>query len=139
MEVRATPSGAAALDTTDLPTMSPQPLAGSQRFASPGRATAHDDQLARYQRLVAEGRTTLGDVDGEDVYPIYCKTGNHSLRDRQHAEEQGHGVFDRSDFLGVLEGYRGGNQILLDFRRHLDRWERDTASFAEWTVDGEKT
>ena len=100
---------------------------------------AHDDQLAKYRGLLVEGKTAFGLVDEDDLYPIYCKTGNHSLRDRQHAEENGYRVFDRNDFLAVLEGYRGGNEILLDFRRHLERWERDSAGFRRWTVDGERT
>lgn len=33
-----------------------------------------------------------------------------------------------------------GATWLVDFRHHLDRWwERDTASFGQWTVDGERT
>ncbi|MCY3787823.1 MAG: PD-(D/E)XK nuclease family protein [Gemmatimonadetes bacterium] len=97
---------------------------------------AHDDQLAKYWDLVTEGKTSLGTVDENHVYPIYFKTGNHSLRDRQHAEEQEYRAFDRSDFLSVLETYNGGNEILLDFRRHLERWEQDTHSFRQWTRDG---
>ena len=100
---------------------------------------AHDDQLAKYRGLLVEGKTAFGNVDEDDLYPIYCKTGNHSLWDRRHAEEHGYRVFDRNDFLGVLEEYRGGNEILLDFRRHLERWDRDSASFRRWTVDGART
>ena len=100
---------------------------------------AHDDQLAKYWGRVVEGKTAFEYVDENDLYPIYCKTGNYSLRDRQHAEGQEYRVFDRNDFLRVLKKYGGENEILLDFRRHLDRWERDTASFEQWTVDGERT
>lgn len=100
---------------------------------------AHNDQLAKYWNLVVEGKTAFGNIDKNDLYPIYCKTGNYSLKDRQHAEDAGYRVFDRSDFLKVLEKYRGSNEIVLDFRRHLNRWERDTASFEHWTVDSERT
>ena len=97
---------------------------------------AHDDQLARYGRLVVEGKTYFEDVDAKDVYPIYCKTGNHSLKDRQYAEDQEYAVFDRADFLEVLKDYSGTNGILIDFRRHLERWQEETASFIDWTKDG---
>ena len=100
---------------------------------------AHDDQLAKYLKTVTEGKTGLGRVDEDRIFPIYCKTGNHSLRDRQYANENGYRVFDRSDFLGVLKTYHGGNEILLDFRSHLEQWERDTHSFRRWTSDGERT
>ena len=100
---------------------------------------AHDDQLAKYWTLVVEGKTAFGRVEEKNLHPIYCKTGNHSLRDRQHVEEQKYRVFDRNDFLSVLETYQGGNGILLDFRRHLVGWQRDTDSFPQWTIDGERT
>ena len=99
---------------------------------------AHNDQLARYGRLVVEGKTYFGDVDAKDVYPIYCKTGNHSLKDRQYAEDQEYAVFDRADFLNVLETYQGTNQILIDFRQHLKCWQEETASFTDWTEDGQE-
>ena len=100
---------------------------------------AHDDQLRKYKGLVVDGKTAFENVDKNDLYPIYCKTGNYSLRDSQHAEGQGYRVFDRNDFLKVLKQYGGRNEILLDFRCHLEQWEQDTASFEQWTVDGERT
>ena len=99
---------------------------------------AHDDQLARYCSLVVEGKTCFEEVAEENLYPIYCRTGNHSLKDRQHAEYQRYAVFDRIDFLSVLETYRGANEILLDFRRHLKRWQWETDSFRRWTRDGKR-
>ena len=99
----------------------------------------HDNQLEKYRDLVTEGKTGFANVDKNHVYPIYFKTGNHSLRDRQHAEEQDYRVFDRSDFIDVLDTYQGGNEILLDFRRHLKRWDQDTTSFLKWTSEGKRT
>ena len=75
----------------------------------------------------------------DDRFPIYFKTGNHSLKDRQHAEDEGYVVFDRTDFLRILATYRGTNSILLDFCRHLKRWQRETDSFRKWTRDGKRT
>ena len=100
---------------------------------------AHDGQLGRYVSLVVEGRTRFKKVANDDLFPIYFKTGNHSLKDRRDAEAADYRVFDRTDFLGVLETYRGTNAILVDFRRHLTRWEEDTDSFRGWTRDGERT
>lgn len=96
---------------------------------------AHDDQLDRYRKAVINGETAFGDVAYENLYPIYVKTGNHSLRDRQYAETRGYAVFDRTDFLRVLDAYRGPNPILLDFRRHLQQWQRETDSFHNWTKE----
>ena len=100
---------------------------------------AHGDQLDRYWESVREGETAFGEVAAEDLFPIFVKTGNHSLKDRQHAESNEYRVFDRSDFLSVLRPYEGPNPILRDFRSYLERWERETDSFREWTEDCEKS
>ena len=100
---------------------------------------AHDGQLERYRKSVVEGGTAFGEVAEDDLFPIYFKTGNHSLKDRQHAEDEGYAVFDRTEFLRILDIYRGTNAILLDFRRHLKRWQRETESFRRWTRDGKRT
>ena len=94
---------------------------------------AHDDQLDRYRATVLNGETVFGDVTNDELFPIYVKTGNHSLKDREHAEENDYAVFDRTDFLRVLDAYDGPNPILLDFRDHLRRWQRETDSFRSWT------
>ena len=96
---------------------------------------AHDDQLDRYCEAALNGETAFGEVDNDDLFPIYIKTGNHSLKDRQHAEEHYYAVFDRTDFLCVLDAYDGPNPILLDFRDYLRRWQRETDSFRSWTGD----
>ncbi len=92
--------------------------------------SAHDGQLGRYRTLVGEGKTPFGEVAADDLYPIYFKTGNYSQRERQDAEKEGYAVFDRADFLAVLDTYTGSNAILVDFRGHLRRWEQETNSFA---------
>lgn len=98
----------------------------------------HDNQLERYRESVVEGETGLGKVAEDNVWPIYCKTGNHSLKERQHAEEQEYAVFDRTDFLSVLKRYRGTNDILINFRRYLKRWQEETDSFREWANDSDE-
>ncbi|MCY4215335.1 MAG: PD-(D/E)XK nuclease family protein, partial [Gammaproteobacteria bacterium] len=94
---------------------------------------AHGNQLEEYWSLVASGRTRLGEVAEDSLWPIYFRTGNHSFKEEQKAEESGYAVFKRCDFLRVLETYRGTSEILIDFRRHMKRWEEETNSFLDWT------
>lgn len=96
---------------------------------------SHDDQLERYQTLVLEGKTALGQVAWDDLFPIYFRTGNYSLKDRLDAEREGYRIFDRNDFLEVLDRYNGMNAILVDFRDHLRRWQQQTDSFRDWTKE----
>ena len=96
---------------------------------------AHDNQLERYWTNVVEGKTGFGSVDVENLYPIYFKTGNHSLKERLIAENQEFKVFDRCDFLRVLETYGGTNEILIDFRQYLREWQEETAGYRRWTGD----
>ena len=84
------------------------------------------------------GKTGFKEVDEECLWPIYCRMGNHSLEEQQRAEAQCYAVFKRCDFLRVLETYCGTNEILIDFRRHLKRWEEETNSFVDWTKDGKE-
>lgn len=97
----------------------------------------HSDQLNRYYEDVRNGKlpryTKIGETAQEDIHRVCIKTGNQSLEDRRRIEGQRYAVFDRADFLGVLEPYRGRNETLLDFRRHLRRWQRETGMFREWT------
>lgn len=99
----------------------------------------HSDQFDRYFNEVKEGNllklTGIPKTSEEDIYPVLLKTGNHSLHERNSVEENGYAVFDRSDILRVLQPYRGSNEILLDFRRHLKRWQRETESFRQWTSE----
>ncbi|MDE0272304.1 MAG: PD-(D/E)XK nuclease family protein [Gammaproteobacteria bacterium] len=99
---------------------------------------AHNNQLERYLTMVVEGNTGFGSVDLGNLYPIYCKTGNHSLWERQFAERRSYKIFDRSDFLSVLETYTGTNQILTEFRQYLREWQEETNSYRKWTKDSGK-
>ena len=98
-----------------------------------------NEQLERGYNAVIEGKTKLGKVAKEDLYPIYLKTGNQSLADDHRIEKTidcNYKVFNRADFLGVLNSYRGCNSTLVDFRRHLQYWEDETNSYVEWTQGG---
>ena len=92
----------------------------------------HSGQLERYRGAVLEAKTDLGHVAEADLFPIYLKTGNQSHAAELDIESQGYGVFDRSDFLDVLERYDGDNPIVVDFRRRLQAIENETQSFLDW-------
>ena len=92
----------------------------------------HGDQLARYRKLVRCGHTKLGAVSKEDVVPIYFKTGNQPLATERTIEAEDYKVFDRKDFLGILNDYTGSNAIVHDFRRRLQFIEHETLSFWRW-------
>ena len=98
----------------------------------------HSDQLKRYYEVVVEGKTGLGEVSEENLYPIFFKTGNQSRAQDEGIEKsvktgRSYKVFNRKEFLEkVLNGYEGSNPILLDFRSHLQEWEDDTNSFKDW-------
>lgn len=106
----------------------------------------HGDQLKLYYEAVVGGKTGLGEVDKEDLYPIFFKTGNQSRGQDEIIEKSvkidgryGYRVFNRKEFLEkALNDYEGSNSILLDFRAYLQAWEDDTNSFKDWK-EGERT
>lgn len=98
----------------------------------------NDQLLNNYERVIG-GHTQFGKVAEENLSPIYLKTGNQSLADDRRIEQvRNYKVFNRADFLNVLNGYEGRNHILVDFRQHLQGWEDETNSYAEWTRDNER-
>ena len=105
----------------------------------------HSGQLERYYKAVVGGKTGLGEVHEENLFPIFFKTGNQSkgaddLIEKKHGEAgKEYKVFNRKEFLEkVLDHYKGSNPILLDFRAYLQEWEDDTNSFKDWKK-GEST
>ena len=95
-----------------------------------------DKQLSGYYDDVVKGHTRFSEVAEEHLYPIYLKTGNQPLADNRRIEaETKYKVFNRADVLNVLNGYEGCDSILVDFNRHLQSWEDETNSYAEWAKD----
>ena len=47
----------------------------------------HSGQLKRYYDAVVEGKTGLGEVSEETLYPIFFKTGNQSRAEEKRIEE----------------------------------------------------
>ena len=106
----------------------------------------HSGQLKRYYDHVAGGDTKklLGKTAPEDIYPIYFKTGNQSLADDRRIERtiegvNGYRVFNRENFLKVLNGHEGNNPILMDYRQYLQDVEDDTNGYKEWKKDSSKS
>lgn len=93
----------------------------------------HSGQLERYYGDVVERRTSFGEVLETDLRPIYLKTGNQSLADDYRIEKKGYKVFNRKDFLNVLESYEGNDSILSSFRQYLKDVEDRTNNYIEWT------
>ena len=99
----------------------------------------HSGQLERYYEAVRNDK----DHQGANIYPIYFKTGNyqHSEKCRIEIEREHDGtryqyrVFDRCDFLEVLEKYDGANANLTDFRDYLRRIQARTDGYKEWTKE----
>ena len=93
----------------------------------------HSDQLRRYYDAVRSD-DNFGRL-GENIYPVYFKTGNYQLHEERHRIERGkphYRFFDRRDFLDVLEGYTGNDHILTDYCDHLQRLEKNTNSYTKW-------
>lgn len=92
-----------------------------------------DNQLSMNYSAVIDGKTQLGNVAKEDLYPIYLKTGNQSLADDHRIEAiENYRVFNRTDFLNVLNGYKGCNSTLVDFRQYLQDLDDKTNSYVKW-------
>lgn len=104
----------------------------------------HSGQLKRYYEAVVGGKTELGEVREENLFPIFFKTGNQSRAEEKRIEEsvetgRSYKVFNRKEFLEkALNDYKGSNPILLDFRAYLQEWEDDANSFNDWK-EGERT
>ena len=95
-------------------------------------------QLTRYYDLVVNGETEAEVECQENILPIFLKTGNHSLYEQVIEVEHltpPYKVFDREDFLQVVEPYSTAHPILEDFTARLKCWERAMKSFEDWTQD----
>ena len=97
-----------------------------------------EDKLARYYKAVITGETGFGEVDENNVYPIYLKTGNQSLAEDKKIEKCGYKLFHRKDFLKVLKKYSGSHPLLVDFREYLRGIEERTESYRNWTREENK-
>jgi len=95
----------------------------------------HSNQIQGY---VTNAKKKCG-----DVRPVYVKTGDESKHTRLVTEkickELGGGHFYRKDLIAVLAKHtKTGNEIIDEFRHHLEEWERKTASFQNASIDAWK-
>ena len=65
---------------------------------------------------------------------MMTRESNVRLRDKECEYK----VFHRKDFLDVLGTYKGSNPILVDFRKYLQKTEKRTESYREWTREGDR-
>lgn len=72
----------------------------------------HSNQLSRYLEDI-KGRN----FDEDNIIPIYFKTEDQASY--SNVEKNGYQPFLREDFLSILNGYKGTNAILVDYRDHL--------------------
>ena len=90
------------------------------------------DTLDNYFREVIDGNTKLGPVAQPEVRGMFLKTGNQSRAADETIEQDTEfrfRVFNRRDFLDVLDRYQGDHPVVKDFRAHLQRKEHDFNGF----------
>ena len=93
----------------------------------------HSNQLENYRNSVLNGGTVLGEVRSVDLFPIYLKTWNHSMSMEKMIEDRyEYKVFDRENFISVLDTYAGKNPIICNFLEHLKCISLNTNKFRDW-------
>ena len=102
--------------------------------------SAHTNQIERYKASAEESKTESGNP-WKPISAVYLKTGNECKADNSpHAD----GLFFRPDLLAVLNRHTDtGNDIINEFRQHLQRLEDKTNSFSDlrvtdWSWEGHK-
>ncbi len=89
--------------------------------------THHSDQLIRYKKIAEDWCSA---ENYQEPVCIYLKTGNESLRSLKEIKCQGFSIFNRTDFLELLNQYEFiSNNIFIDFRERLMRIEKSTNGY----------
>ena len=91
--------------------------------------TYHSNQLERYKE-----NSTKWCIENNYEIPIciYLKTGNESISSLRKIEEQGFAIFNRIDFISILEKFeKSSNNIYLDFFQRLKKLEKWNNEFEE--------
>ena len=95
----------------------------------------HSNQLSRYKKIAEEWCV---EHSYEKPICIYLKTGNESQSSLNKIIDEGFAVFNRVDFINLLEQYKkSSNNIFLDFLERLTRIEKSNNEFenkniSEW-------
>jgi hypothetical protein len=82
----------------------------------------HDDQLARYKETAEKWCQN----QPPNYYPpicIYLKTGNESEKSLKRIVDQGFKIYNRHDFIYLLNNHHLKNDIYNDFKRRLIKIE----------------
>ena len=107
----------------------------------------NSEKLLDYIESAIEGNRNAKNVSietVENILPIYLKTGNLSLYDKmriEHVRTQAskpYKVFDRGDFLEVVENCKATHPIYNDFTENLQNLECITRGFKDWKQNDEK-
>ncbi len=95
----------------------------------------HSDQLNRYKKYATETYIDSNEEEEENIENcdnkvklilIYLKTGNYSAHSSPNS---GYVVVNRENLLKVLNTYKGTNNILIDFREHMQKASEHTNIF----------
>lgn len=89
-------------------------------------SSEHSEQLKRYFDEISQ------EYLSENIIPIYFKTG-----DQSHYPKTYH-LFHRTDFLNILNAYKGNNEIVCNYRSFLQKLEGEVNSYKtlalnDWT------
>lgn len=93
----------------------------------------HSNQLSRYKTTAEEWCLNN---NYETPICIYLKTGNESQRRLNDIIEEGFSIFNRVDFINLLEKYKSTqNNIFLDFLDRLTRIEKLNNEFEKKNIN----
>jgi hypothetical protein len=89
----------------------------------------HSGQLERYQKIAT---SWCAENKYLDPVCIYLKTGNDSKRNLKKVTDKGYSLFQRLDFLSILDKYAEcNNDIFIDFHRRLKKLEKVNNLFVD--------
>jgi hypothetical protein len=93
----------------------------------------HSDQLDRYKKISKKWCKK----NNYELVCIYLKTGNESLKSLNSVIKKGYSIFNRQEFIDLLNKYKTGNDIFHDFKERLvalesiyNEWDKKTIK--EW-------
>jgi hypothetical protein len=87
----------------------------------------HSNQLIRYKEIA---KSYCNKNNFHEPICIYLKTGNESLHSLNKVVDQDYKIFNRIEFLNILESYTSiDNNIFLDFKERLIRLEKANYQF----------
>ena len=97
----------------------------------------HSNQLLRYKSYA---ESVCNDKNYEKPICIYLKTGNESFQNLNSVRDKGFKIYDRKQFVNILNKYEIKNNIYQDFKLRLKRLEHinnqwEAKPIKEWNGD----